>query len=227
MIHPHKVARRSLLAGLAAAALLPGCATTNPYLDLTEAVRRLLLLSTDRAVARLLDPDQVLDSDLARLDLPPQLDRDRGSAALRLLLSTRLVQDRLRRELAYAAADAVQEVEPFIESSVRSLTIADAAEVLRGGPDAGTVLLRGAIYGGVVDRLSPAFSDALRDGDASLVAEALRLATGVDVTGVTRDLGRRIGDALFSAIAREEAAIRRDPRSVRDPFLERALLGEV
>lgn len=220
------VRRRDLIGGgaaLALLAMLPGCATDGGRYSLVEVIRRLLEISSERAFARLLAPDGFLTDELARLDVPPELGGGRAATAVGLLLSTRLVQDRLRRQLNLAAQDAAADVAPFIADSVRTLTVADAAAILSGAPDSATRLLRAAIEGPVIDRLFPLIGTSLREGDGEIIAEALRVATGVDFTGLARRTADRVGDSIFRAIAREEADIRADPRSTRDPLLIGAL----
>ena len=61
--------RRRLLAGAtgaAALALLPGCATTGGF-SMVEAVRRLLLISSENAFARLTEPGGFWDQQVAQL----------------------------------------------------------------------------------------------------------------------------------------------------------------
>ena len=47
----------------------------------------------------------------------------------------------------------------------------------------------------------------------------VKALTGVDVSGIARDLSGEIDDAIWNAIGREEADIRADPRATRDPIL--------
>ena len=51
------------------------------------------------------------------------------------------------------------------------------------------------------------------------MGQALEALTGVDVAGIARDLAGEVDDSIWSAIGREEAAIRADPRATRDPVL--------
>jgi len=75
------MSRRQFAGGSAAGAvlLLSGCASMGG-LSLTEAIRRLLVLSSQNAFAILLQPNGFYDNSLARIALPPQL----GGAATQL-----------------------------------------------------------------------------------------------------------------------------------------------
>jgi len=75
--------RRALLAGAAGAGallLLPGCVSTGGGFSLTEAVRRLLLVASENAFARLTAPGGFWDEQVARIGLA-QLLGARGSTA--------------------------------------------------------------------------------------------------------------------------------------------------
>src|SRR4249920_2980564 len=68
MPHSSIHSRRAFLAGsLAAATLaLPGCATTGTY-SLAEAIRRLLVLSSERAFGRMTAPGGFWDRQVAQI----------------------------------------------------------------------------------------------------------------------------------------------------------------
>jgi hypothetical protein len=61
----------------------------------------------------------------------------------------------------------------------------------------------------VVNRLLPDVGGALRLFDSGVVNEVLRAGTGIDFSELADDVSRKTGDAIFRAIAREEAG---DPR---------------
>src|SRR6187551_1054926 len=101
-IMEHKVEipleRRAFLAGVAAAALLalPGCAAIQ-QISLTDAIRRLLTVASQRALDRLMAPNGFWDDQVARLDIPGRLGSGRGGAIAGILTSV-LFKDRLQRE---------------------------------------------------------------------------------------------------------------------------------
>lgn len=196
---------------------LTGCATVGDVgrASLGDALRRLLTLSSRRAFARLLAPGENFADEFMRTDLPT-FDVD---GALAVLLRSEPVRQRLLRQANRAARDAAAVAAPVVTDAIRTLTFADARSIVRRGPDAATAVLRGAVYDAVVARLLPEVSGALRLFDSAIVAQALRAGTGVDFVAFTRDVSRRTGDAIFRAIAREEAAIRADPRETNDPLL--------
>ena len=54
---------------------------------------------------------------------------------------------------------------------------------------------------------------------AAMHAAALSAGTGIDYVELGQTLASQAMDGMFAAIAREEAAIRADPRRTRDPLL--------
>lgn len=214
--------RRGLIgAGLVLPLLaLPGCATRlGDLVDLEDAVRRLLTLASQRAFARLLAEEGFFHDDVARIDLPPQLGGSRTTAALAVALGTRAVQDRLLRLVNEAAQAGAQRAAPVVYDSVRTMTIADAATIVRGGPTAATDYLAGTMGERIFDALFPAVGEALRVAESGVVQRILRVATGIDFPGLQADVTRKAAAGLYRAIGREEAAIRADPPSTRDPLI--------
>lgn len=217
--------RRSLLA---AGAVLPfmalaGCATTMGRYSLEEGVRRLLQLSTQRAFARLTEPGGFYDDQLTRIAVP-DLVGTRGGAIVAAILRTNAVRDRIGLALNDVAVDLADGAAPIVLDTVRSMSIADAVGVLRGGPTAATDLLARNARGAVVEALLPGLSRALRSDLFEVLSAALAASSGNDLTAMADNVSNQIGGAIFRAIGREEAAIRADPRATRDPMLI-ALLG--
>lgn len=154
--------RRTLIAGAALLPLLalPGCATGLGGFSLTEAIQRLLTLSSQRAFATLLQPGGFYDSQVARIALPDRLAR--SGSVLSQLLTTQIVRDRLARALNSVAERGAERAAPVVTQAISSLTVADALAVVRGGPDAATRVLEGQLAGELVEAMVPALGDALR-----------------------------------------------------------------
>lgn len=212
--------RRILLTGMALAPLLalPGCASM-PGFGLTDAVRELLSLSSQRAFAMLLQPDGFYDSSVARIDLPPQLGGPGASSVASRILASGLFKDRLTRQVNSAAAKGTERAAPLVADAIRSISIADAAAIVRGGPHAATDLLEKAMGRSLVGAMFPGVDRGLRLADNAVVTEALRLATGIDFLGLTDDISNRAHDAIYRSIGAEEAAIRANPRATGNPLL--------
>ena len=212
--------RRSLLAGAAGAGgilLLPGCASTGGGFSLVEAVRRLLLLASENAFARLTAPGGFWDDQVARLGLNNVLGA-RGDVLSRILTS-QLFKDRLEERFAGFAIDASFRAAPVVTDAIRVIGFDNAIALVRGGPDAASLYLREQVGTALLDAVVPELGDALRVSRDPLLGQALNTLTGVDVAGVADRFGRQIDDAIWGEIGREEAAIRANPESTRDPML--------
>lgn len=227
MIDPTR--RTLMLAGLAAPLLLlPACATTGlggMGGGMPEALRRLLAISSERALSRLVSADGFLNDPDARISVPG-LSNDRASAVLGALLRSRPVQDRLALIVNRAAGEAAERAAPLVYDSIRSLTFTDAIGIAQGGPTAATAYLERSIGSRIIDAMFPEIGGALRqfDGD-SVLGPVLGAATGIDVSAMQRSVTEQAARGLWRAIGREEAAIRAAPSSAGDPLVTALLTG--
>lgn len=219
-----RIDRRKLLelAMLLPVAVVTGCAGGPGGYAVDEGVRRLLTLSSQRAFGRLLAPGGFYDSEVARIK-PPEALGGRGDV-MGAILQTGAVRRQLAIALNDVAGEAAERATPVVLDSIRGLTIPDAVAVLRGGPTAATSLLQQRAGGAVLDALLPGVTRGLRSDLAEMAGAALAARTGIDYVELGQTVAAQASDGIFRAIGREEAAIRADPRSTRDPVLI-ALLG--
>jgi len=138
---------------------------------------------------------------------------------LSALLRTRAVRDRVGMALNDVAVDLADNAAPIVMDAVQRMTLADAVSVLRGGPTAATDLLAREARGSVVEALLPGASRALQSDMFEMLTAALSATGGRDYAALADNVSGQIGDAIFRAIGREEAEIRRDPGATRDPIL--------
>lgn len=98
MIELSNLSRRRLMSGALALPILalPSCTTGLGGFGLVDAIRELLTLSSQHAFANLLRTNGFFDSNVARIDLPPQLGRNGAS----LILSRVLTSDPIKQRLA-------------------------------------------------------------------------------------------------------------------------------
>lgn len=215
-----QIDRRHLLLSAAATATLalPGCASL-PGFSLTEAIRRLLTLSSQNAFALLLQPGGFYDSSVARIALPDRFGGNSGSGILSVVLQSRQFRDRLQRQLNRAAEKGAERAAPLVADAVRSVSIEDAAAIVRGGPQAATGFLRGKMGVELIDAMLPGISDGLRLFDDQVISQAVRSVTGFDIGALSSDITRKADDAIWAAIGLEESNIRADPQRTNDPVL--------
>ena len=164
--------RHVLFAGVAGAALtLPGCASL-PGFSLTDAIRRILTLSSQNAFAMLLQPNGFYDSQVARIALPDRLGGSGSSGILAAILQSRGFRDKLQLQLNRAAEKGAERAAPLVAEAVRNVSIEDAAAIVRGGPQAATGFLRGKMGTALVDAMLPGVSEGLRLFDDQTISKA-------------------------------------------------------
>ena len=217
---PEAVGRRRFLAGLAAvsgALALPACTSLGGGFSFTDAIARLLFLSSDRAFNRMLRSDGFWDQQVAQLGLGGFLG-GRGDVLSRILTSP-LFKNRLDREFAGFAYEGAQRAAPVVADTIRLVGYQNAIDLVRGGPSAATAFLRGEMGGRLIDVMVPEIGQAMRVASDPLVGEALGALTGVDLPGAARRVSGSVDDIIWREIAAEEAAIRANPGAVGDPLI--------
>ena len=211
--------RRRVLGGalLGGAALaLPGCQSMGSF-SLIDAIRRLLTLSSERAFARLIAPDGYWDDAVAAIGLEGLLGA-RGNTLGNILTST-LFKNRLEGAFADVAERGAARAAPLVAEAVQVIGIENAAALVTGGPTAATAFLRGNMGQTLVEAMVPELGQAMRVAQEPLVGQLLAGLTGIDVSGVARNVSTRVDNAVWTEMGVEEAAIRRDPLATNDPLL--------
>lgn len=211
--------RHILITGISGVALaLPGCSGL-PTLSLTEVIRRLLTRSSQSAFAQLLTPGGFYDNEISRIALPDKLGGSTGSGVLGLVLNSGAFRTSLQKELNKAAEKGAERAAPIVADTIRSVSIADAAALVRGGPQAATGFLRGEMGTTLLSAMMPGVGDALKLANNDIVSQAIKSVSGFDVTALAQDVTTKANGAIWSAIGKEEAAIRANPQATNDPLL--------
>ena len=213
--------RRKFLAGLGVAGgalMLPAC-TTGPFggFSYTDAIARLLFLSTGRAFERMTAQGGFWDQQVAQLGFDQFLGARGGT--LNRILTSGLFKDRLARALAPVAYDAAERAAPVVADTVRTIGFANAVDLIRGGPTAASSYLRQEMGTRLIDAMLPGVGQGLRLASDPIVGEAIAALSGVDVPQIARNFTGRVDDVIWNEIAVEEANIRANPQATRDPLL--------
>ncbi|KHK91647.1 DUF4197 domain-containing protein [Novosphingobium malaysiense] len=216
--------RRALLAGLFASGALAvsGCASIEK-MSYVEVVQRLLRHSTQRAFARLTEPDGFWDSAVARIDLPVLFGKP-GTLAGAVLRSPAF-REKLQHELNNLAEDGARKAAPVVAEAVRTISIRDALALIRGGKTAATTFLRQAMGSALVNAMIPELDKAMRLADNPILNQAISALSGVNVSDAAHALALDADNAIWYEIGASEAAIREDPASTNDPVLIAGLKG--
>lgn len=211
--------RRRVLGGLSlggAVLTLPGCAGMGGF-GMVDAIQRLLYLSSERAFARMLDDGGFWDEQVAAVGLDSLLGARGG--VLGNILTSALFKDRLSDAFGEVAYRGAERAAPVVTDAVRVIGVQNAVDLVKGGPTAATAFLRGSLGTRLIDAMVPEVGTALRVAQDPLVGQALAALTGVDVPQVAQRVSTGIDDTIWREIGVEEASIRRDPASTRDPLI--------
>lgn len=221
------MSRRTVLAGILATGVLislPGCTTMGGVMGRptqTELVERLLMISTQRAFARLTQPDGFWDSTVARIDLPVLFGRP-GSTAEKILRSP-LFREKLQHQLNVIAEDGARAAAPLVYDAARSLTVTDALALLRGGNTAATTYLRQSMGASLVNVMIPELGRVMQATQDPILNQAISALTGVNVNDAAHALALQADNAIWYEIGAQEGEIRANPETTNDPALIAAL----
>lgn len=182
--------------------------------DATGGLRAALSQGIDIAVAQLGVKDGFLKDPKVTIPLPPALQK-----ADRTLRKFGMggQADSLKEAMNHAAEAAVAEAKPVFKDALQRMTVADAKAILTGGEDAGTQYFRGATSAALIQKFKPIVTReteklklaSLYDQYAGKAA-SLGLLTAQDAN-LNDYVTTKALDGLFSRIADEERAIRKDP----------------
>jgi hypothetical protein len=182
--------------------------------DTAGGLRAALSQGVGNAVAQLGANNGFLNDPKVAIPLPPALDK--ADRALRMV-GMGGQADELHATMNHAAEQAVAAAKPVFEDAVHHMTVTDAKGILSGGDDAGTQYFRRTTSAQLTTRFKPIVAAA---------TARLKLAAQYDeLAGKTAQFGlissedanlddyvtARALDGLFSRIADEERAIRKDP----------------
>lgn len=216
------IGRRGFIVGAGAtgALALSGCTGLGGF-SMTEALKRLLTLSSQNAFAKLTAPGGFWDSSVARFDVPELFGSSGG--LIRTLLTSGVFKEQLQRQLNVVAEKGAERAAPIVLDAVRNISIPDAIGVLRGGPTGATTWLRGQMGSALINAMIPGLSDAIRVSGDPVLGKAIAALSGVNIGTVAQSVANRADNSIWSQIGVEESAIRANPQSTNDPLLIGAL----
>jgi hypothetical protein len=182
--------------------------------DAAGGLRAALSQGIDTAVAQLGTTNGFLNDPKVAIPLPAGLEK--ADRALRMV-GMGGEADKLKVGMNHAAEDAVADAKPIFKAALQRMTLADAKGILTGGDDAGTLYFRRVTSAQLTSKFKPTIAREtgklqlapLYDKYASKAAE-LGLLTKQDAD-LNDYVTAKALDGLFSRIADEERAIRKDP----------------
>jgi hypothetical protein len=182
--------------------------------DAAGGLRAALSQGIDTAVAQLGTTNGFLNDPKVAIPLPAGLEK--ADRALRMV-GMGGDADKLKVGMNHAAEDAVADAKPIFKAALQRMTLADAKGILTGGDDAGTQYFRRVTSGQLTTKFKPTIAREtgklrlapLYDKYAGKAAE-LGLVDKQDAD-LNDYVTAKALDGLFSRIADEERAIRKDP----------------
>jgi Protein of unknown function (DUF4197) len=182
--------------------------------DAAGGLRAALSQGIDTAVAQLGTTNGFLNDPKVAIPLPPALEK--ADRALRMI-GMGGDADKLKVGMNHAAEDAVADAKPIFKAALQKMTLSDAKGILTGGEDAGTQYFRRVTSDQLTSKFKPTI--ARETGKLQLAPLYDRYAGKAAELGLVKkqdaDLNDYVTakalDGLFSRIADEERAIRKDP----------------
>ena len=212
----HRVPLAALLLVMTASATIATSATLDTLTskDAASGLRAALSQGVDVAVAQLGAQGGFLNDPKVAIPLPPALQK--ADRALRMFGMGKDADD-LKAAMNHAAEAAVAQAKPVFKQALQHMSVADAKAILTGGDDAGTQYFRKATSGPLTAKFKPMVAQetaklelASLYGKYAGKAADLHLMSAEDAN-LNDYVTAKALDGLFSRIADEERAIRKDP----------------
>ena len=192
-------------------------------LDAGSAVREALARGADSAVGLLGRPDGFLGNPQVRIPLPATLN---SAASLMRTLGQGQKVDELVTTMNRAAEAAVPEARPLLANAVRSMSISDAMQIVRGGDNSVTEYFSARTRAPLTEKFLPIVTAqtqrlglAARYDAVAGKAQAFGLVKAEDAS-VEQYVTRKAIDGLFLMMGEEEKRIRSDPVATGSALLK-------
>lgn len=192
--------------------------------DIRAGLLEALRVGTERVVARVGAEDGFNADPDIHIPLPEQFAQ--VQAALRKVGAAGLADD-LELRLNRAAETAAPEAKELFWTAISEMTIEDIEQIYKGPDDAATRYFQTKMTPALLERMRPVVERGLADAGAVQAYDRMmgryeRLPFVPDVKGELTDYAlEETLDGLFFQLAKEEAAIRQDPKKRTTDLLQR------
>jgi hypothetical protein len=202
------------LSDIEKALTLAGTGTGLTEQDAASGIKEALLQGTSQGVQTLSKVDGYFGNSLIKIPFPPEAKTIEQS--LRSIgLDNQINQVVL--SLNRAAENAAQEAKPIFVAAIKKMTIADAINIVRGSNDAATLYLKKSTSIELSSKFQPVIKSSLDKVNATKywtniisTYNTIPLVEPIN-PNLTEYVTNKALDGLFSMIAKEELAIRKDP----------------
>jgi hypothetical protein len=203
-----------LVAATATTATAAVTTATATKSETADGLKAALSQAVTTAVSTLGKTDGFMGNPEVRIPLPGKLQK--AAKKLRKLGMAKQT-DALELAMNRAAEAAVPEAKALFVDAIKQMSVTDAVGLLRGPDDAATQYFRGAMSDKLAERFQPIVNKATESvqlakqyNDVVGRASALGLVDQKDAS-LDAYVTHKAMDGLFLVMAREEAAIRKNP----------------
>ena len=181
--------------------------------DATIGLKAALEKGASTAVSKLGVTNGFLNNDKVKIQLPPILEQARP--LLKMTGRGRQL-DELVVSMNHAAEEAVPMAKPLLLNAVKSMSVADAKQILTGGDTSVTNFFRDKTSSQLAVTFLPIVKKVTDRSGLSAqynatMSQVAKVGLAPQQTTVEDYVTQRALDGLFTVIADEEKAIRRDP----------------
>ncbi|WP_136415638.1 DUF4197 domain-containing protein [Herbaspirillum sp. ST 5-3] len=181
--------------------------------DATSGLKAALEKGAVSAVGKLGVPNGFLNNEKVKIQLPPILEKARPV----MKMTGRGEQlDELVVAMNHAAEAAVPMAKPLLLDAIHSMSVADAKQILTGGDTSVTDFFRAKTSAPLTQKFLPIVKKITDRADLSAkyngaMGQVSKLGVARQQATVEDYVTQRALDGLYTMIAEEEKAIRRDP----------------
>jgi hypothetical protein len=192
--------------------------------DASAGLKKALDQGIDQAVSKLGVPGGFLDNPQVKIQLPPKLAKAEGALKM---LGLGGQADELVTAMNRAAEAAVPESKPLLKQALKQMTLADAKQILTGGDDAATQYFKRVTYEPLKIKFAPIIDREtakvkLAESYNSVAQKAVALGVlKPDDASLQSYVTAKTLDGLFTMMAQEERAIRKDPLGQASSLLKK------
>ena len=192
--------------------------------DLASAFKEALHIGTENVVARLGRPDGFNTDQAIHIPLPEQMETVR-SALAKVGMSQSL--DDLELKLNRAAEKATPKAKALFVDAIGAMTFEDVKTIYNGPEDSATRYFRGKMTPGLTRDIEPVVAESLSQVGAiqsydRIMGQYQTLPFVPDIQAdLTTHVIQKSLDGIFYYVAKEEAAIRKDPARQTTELLKR------
>jgi hypothetical protein len=224
MIRIHALTLPSILCLMLAPAAGSADLSSLTASESAEGLKAALTQAAGVAVSQLGRADGFMGNPQVRIPLPGKLQKA-SKTARKLGLGKQI--DALELAMNRAAEAAVPEARELFVESIRQMSVKDALGIIRGPENAATEYFRQSMSARLTEKFQPIVSKAT--ADAQLASQYKSVASKASALGLIDSsdasldtyVTRKALDGLFLVMAKEEAAIRKNPMAQASSLLRR------